>query len=223
MQPAPTGWYHAEGDAEGTVRYWDGTQWVGGPVSSPSGSAPAAGGAAPVPGAASPYSAPPSVSWQAATSYLTPFIERCYPADQLVTCSRWRRFFAAILDLGLLLGTLVLGWYIWFIFTAQDGQTPAKKILGMYVIKADGSRAGGGYMALRELVFRGIVGGVAGSICFVYSFLAPMWCLWDKDRQCLWDKMGSTYVARSPFGFNPLTAGELRMAGQPLPAFAPRA
>ena len=26
MQP---GWYYAQGDAPGTQRYWDGTQWVG--------------------------------------------------------------------------------------------------------------------------------------------------------------------------------------------------
>lgn len=26
------GWYHAEGDAPGTVRWWDGSQWVGDPV-----------------------------------------------------------------------------------------------------------------------------------------------------------------------------------------------
>jgi len=29
----PAGWYHAEGDPPGTVRYWDGIQWVGGPKS----------------------------------------------------------------------------------------------------------------------------------------------------------------------------------------------
>ena len=28
MQP---GWYYAQGDDPGTQRYWDGTQWVGGP------------------------------------------------------------------------------------------------------------------------------------------------------------------------------------------------
>jgi uncharacterized RDD family membrane protein YckC len=28
---APPGWYHAEGDPEGTQRYWDGGQWIGEP------------------------------------------------------------------------------------------------------------------------------------------------------------------------------------------------
>lgn len=29
----PAGWYHAEGDPADTVRWWDGTKWVGGPQS----------------------------------------------------------------------------------------------------------------------------------------------------------------------------------------------
>lgn len=31
------GWYNAEGDPPGTTRYWDGDQWIGEPVTSPSG------------------------------------------------------------------------------------------------------------------------------------------------------------------------------------------
>lgn len=37
----PAGWYYAQGDPPGTVRYWDGTMWVGGPQ--PSAPATAAG------------------------------------------------------------------------------------------------------------------------------------------------------------------------------------
>jgi uncharacterized RDD family membrane protein YckC len=126
-----------------------------------------------------------------------------------VTASRWRRFGAALLDGLLILVTLFLGWVIWFIFTAQDGQTPAKSILKMYYIKSDGTRAGGGYTWLRDFVIKQIVGSLLGAVtCYVYTILGPMWCLWDKDRQCLWDKMLNTYVAYSPNGFKPLTAAE---------------
>lgn len=33
--PRP-GWYHAQDDPPGTVRWWDGEQWIGGPTASPS-------------------------------------------------------------------------------------------------------------------------------------------------------------------------------------------
>ncbi|MCC7365039.1 MAG: DUF805 domain-containing protein [Dehalococcoidia bacterium] len=35
QQQPPPSWYHAEGDPDGTTRYWNGTEWVGGPVSAP--------------------------------------------------------------------------------------------------------------------------------------------------------------------------------------------
>ena len=38
--------------------------------------------------------------------------------------------------------------------------------------------------------------------------LAAAWCLWDRNVQCLWDKLGRTYVGYSPRGFKPLTHEE---------------
>jgi uncharacterized RDD family membrane protein YckC len=39
----PAGWYHAPGDAEGTNRYWDGSQWIGEPQAIQQQSAPVSG------------------------------------------------------------------------------------------------------------------------------------------------------------------------------------
>jgi hypothetical protein len=33
----PAGWYYAEGDPDGTQRYWDGSAWQGGPQAAPLG------------------------------------------------------------------------------------------------------------------------------------------------------------------------------------------
>jgi hypothetical protein len=30
--------------------------------------------------------------------------------------------------------------------------------------------------------------------------IASLWCLWDPDKQCGWDKVMSSYVAYSPTG-----------------------
>ena len=32
MVVPPAGWYHGDGDPEGSVRYWDGAQWQGDPI-----------------------------------------------------------------------------------------------------------------------------------------------------------------------------------------------
>jgi uncharacterized RDD family membrane protein YckC len=133
-----------------------------------------------------------------------------------VTASPGRRLGAYLLDALLIILTLGIGWLIWFIFTAMDGQTPAKKLLGLYIIKADATRAGGGYTWLREFLIKGLVTGLINLIaCGVYSLVAGLWCTWDKDRQCLWDKMSGTFVAWSPSGYKPLTAGERVAAGMP--------
>ena len=114
--------------------------------------------------------------------------------------------------------TLGIGWLIWFALTARNGQTPGKQLVGMYIMREDGSRAGGGYVALRELVvknmlFWGIVGSLTSGLGLL---LAALWILWDENCQALWDKVGATYVAYSPNGFRPETAADLRMRGEPI-------
>ncbi len=49
MAEARPGWYHGKGDPEGTVRYWDGEQWVGDPVMAPEAPPPPAFESARVP------------------------------------------------------------------------------------------------------------------------------------------------------------------------------
>ena len=73
------------------------------------------------------------------------FIESCYAPHELQTASAGRRFAGSILD-GILLSLLLgVGWLIWLAFSARSGMTPGKQLLGMYVIRTDGSRAGGTY------------------------------------------------------------------------------
>lgn len=44
--PQPPGWYYAQGDPPDTQRYWDGSQWQGGPQPVPAGGAVGAAGGA---------------------------------------------------------------------------------------------------------------------------------------------------------------------------------
>ncbi|MYD65659.1 MAG: hypothetical protein F4X26_06725 [Chloroflexi bacterium] len=140
-------------------------------------------------------------------------IESHYRLEQLQTATPGRRLGGFLLDSILFWLTLVVGWIVWSAIVAERGQTPGKQLLGMYVMREDGSRAGGWYTILREwvvygLLFAGLLGAFTSGLSVV---VGGLWCVWDRERQCLWDKVSSTYVAHSPQGFRPLTAAELRL------------
>lgn len=151
-----------------------------------------------------------------------PFIESYYPPDQLVTAKPERRLGAYLLDAAIGLLTLFVGWFIWFCVVAPRGQTPGKQLLGLYIMRDNGTRAGGGYTWIREILVKWLLFGWVASLFFTPAWLvSALWCLWDEDRQCLWDKLVDTYVAWSPQGYRPPTADELRRTGLPLPQRAP--
>lgn len=115
------------------------------------------------------------------------------PGTDRMAAGLWRRFAALLIDDIFFWVLLIIGWFIWFAFTARDGQTPGKKLLGVRVIRLDGTAAPAGTMWLREVVIKGILWGlIAGAL----SLIAYIWAFFDKDRQTVHDKMVSTYVIR---------------------------
>ena len=128
--------------------------------------------------------------------------------------SRKRRFAGFIIDQLILNFTVGVGWLIWFLIIAGRGQTPAKQLLSLYVVREDGRLASYGWMLLREIVVKSIifaapvlvlgvigvvVGGAAGTAFAFLSYaialiVVPLWCVWDKNRQSLWDKAVRTLV-----------------------------
>ena len=157
-------------------------------------------------------------------------IEAFYPPEQLQTASQGRRLGGWALDWLIVTVTLGVGWLIWFLIVAQRGQTPGKQMLGMYIMREDGSRAGGWYTMLREIVVKillfgtviSVISGATNGVGGLLWIPAALWCTWDRERQCLWDKVTSTYVAHSPAGYRPPTADELRMRGEETPAASGR-
>lgn len=66
QQPSqPPGWYHAQGDPPGTTRFWDGSQWQGGPQT-----AATPGYGAPQPGHAPGFGGPGFAEGSQATTAL---------------------------------------------------------------------------------------------------------------------------------------------------------
>ena len=129
-------------------------------------------------------------------------------APDMALAGQGRRLGAFVLDIVLFGVTLGIGWLIWLLVVGQRGQNPAKQLLGMHVVRADGNRAGLGWMLLREIVVKWALfialdqvlsladAGVAGLITLVAFAAAALWCAWDANRQCLWDKALGTYVVR---------------------------
>jgi uncharacterized RDD family membrane protein YckC len=113
--------------------------------------------------------------------------------------SAGRRFGGYLLDLLLIFCTLGIGWFIWTLVVWAQGQTPAKQLLGMRVIRLDTRMyAGWGRMFLRDFVGKGIVWLIAYMILFIGGVIADCWLLWDKDKQELWDKLAGTVVVDDP-------------------------
>ncbi len=122
-----------------------------------------------------------------------------------------RRFAGFILDVLLSIFTLIIGWLIWFLIIAGRGQTPGKQILKLRVVREDGQLASYGWMLLREIAIKSIafglltynldasVSGLGWIAVFLFAACA-LWCVWDANRQCLWDKALRTLVVFDPAG-----------------------
>lgn len=122
-----------------------------------------------------------------------------------------RRFASFTLDALLVIVTLLIGWLVWFLIIAGRGQTPGKQILKLRVVRADGQPASYGWMLLREIVIKSIAFGLlnfildsivsgSGWIAAVIFAACALWCVWDANRQCLWDKLLTTLVVHDPEG-----------------------
>jgi len=117
--------------------------------------------------------------------------------DSVILASPGRRFCGLLLDLFLIGITLGIGYFIWSIFTFRKGQTPAKQLLGMRVVRLNNSYATRYWgTAFREWIAKWVVGAVATGALAVLDF----WLLWDKDNQELWDKFLGTVVVNDPNG-----------------------
>jgi hypothetical protein len=100
-----------------------------------------------------------------------------------------------------LLAGLVIGFggslaiLIWHILCWKTGQSPGKKAMKLHVASATtGKRLGTGEMAVRELVFRGLVVGLLNGLTCGLGGIVAAAMVWSDRRQTLWDRMAKTVV-----------------------------
>jgi len=114
-----------------------------------------------------------------------------------------RRFFGdSLLEGVLALVTLYIGWLIWLYFTAKTSQTPAKRILNVYIIDTEGYRpATAGRVWLREVVVKILAVGIISNLSAgIFGLINYAWAIWDKDRRAVHDHMARTVVVYAPSG-----------------------
>jgi uncharacterized RDD family membrane protein YckC len=117
----------------------------------------------------------------------------------IVLSSAGRRFGGYLLEGLLAVVTLFIGWFIWSLVVWAQGQTPAKQLLGMRVVRLDQRTcAGWGRMFLREFLGKFIVSLIGSFVFGLGALIADCWLLWDKDKQELWDKLAGTVVVNDP-------------------------
>ena len=119
----------------------------------------------------------------------------------------FERFIAFIIDgflFGLIGGLLGIGgnWlggglvgflagtaYQWYFLTQHNGQTPGKMLLGLQVIKTDGTE-----IADFDAVIRAFGQYIGSAIMFIGFF----WAFFDSQNQGWHDKLARTYVIKKP-------------------------
>ena len=94
---------------------------------------------------------------------------------------------------------VMLGYIVWWLFALGRGQTPGKQIVGIRVIKDDGTPSGWGYTFLREFVIKFLLLNLLSEPTFGIARLVDyLWPLWDRAEkmQTLHDKMLGTIVVK---------------------------
>ena len=102
-----------------------------------------------------------------------------------------------LLDLGLMLVTLFIGWVIWNLYTWKTGQTPAKRLLNQVVVVANtGEVFSWSRMALREFAVKGAAGNIVGGATNGISFVVDSLFVFRQDRRTVHDLIVGSKVVQ---------------------------
>lgn len=191
------GHYHAEGDPEGTVRYWDGSRWEGGPIPTP----PDSSGLAPpppdIPGIAPP---PPvdtgrfaDVGVRIAANVIDFIINIVVSGLFVVVLSAGNSVNVGFTGAGLI--TLV-AFGIYTFILGQYGGTPGKLMVGLRVTTADGTTPPGfSVAAKRNAPFLITILPFLGAlVMLVVLIVSIVFVSNDPERRSVLDRVGDTRV-----------------------------
>jgi uncharacterized RDD family membrane protein YckC len=117
------------------------------------------------------------------------------------TLASWGdRFLASLVD-GLVAITIIGIFVNWFMIGREgdkNGMSLGKQVIGLRIVREDGSPMTVGTAILREFVIKTLVIGFVGWFLIgIPVLLDYLWPLWDDRNQALHDKMASTFVVKA--------------------------
>lgn len=98
------------------------------------------------------------------------------------------RLGAYLVDIGLAIVTLFIGWFIWSMSTWKTGQTPAKRLMKQVVVSTKtGESFTWSQMLLREAVVKWAAGGIASGASNGITFVVDSLFIFRDDRKTVHD------------------------------------
>lgn len=192
----PPGWYYAQGDPPGTQRYWDGTQWQGGPQAVPAAGAAGGYGAMAGPELASP--------WARLGARIVDFFVLIIPllivsaviGGGIYGLGGGEASFAASAIGGIIGSIIAIGYEYYFL--SKDGATIGKKALNIKVVRTDGSELGqDGSIKRLILSALGAIPIIGGLIGLVVGIATAVMIFTDSKRQVPADKIADSMVIKT--------------------------
>ena len=184
---ARAGYYHAEGDPEGTVRYWDGANWSGEPK--PLDNQPDLRGSI-----LDPISVDPGLSADNSRYGGLGIRIGASAIDTAIGVVIITPFSTSVFLSGL---ALSLYWMVVVVMVARLGGSPGKLVVGLRVTKIDGVTSP---PSDRESVIRtlpgllGLIPVVGGLISLGIGLISIRYVATDPQRRSIYDRIGGTRV-----------------------------
>jgi uncharacterized RDD family membrane protein YckC len=98
----------------------------------------------------------------------------------------------------LLLYLVIALIYAPLMMSRTNGQTLGRMATNIRVVRAGGEPMTFGFAALREIVVKGLLVGIAGNVTFGLAFfIDSLWPLWDEQNRALHDMVVNTRVVEA--------------------------
>ena len=108
------------------------------------------------------------------------------------------RIYAFLADLAIGFVTLGIGWLIWSVILWSQGTTPGHKLLHQTIVDEKTLQPlTWDRMAIRELLFKGFIGGILSSLTYGLFYLADALFIFREDRRAIHDHMARTLVIQN--------------------------